>query len=617
MSNDIKFRAVLEDKVSAPLGKLAAGMDKIGGKGTGGVAFGVLAAQGITSIGSAALKAGDAVAGFITDSISKASDFNETVTKSDVVFQTASGSVQSWAKTSATAMGLSENAALGAASSIGNLLRSTGTAPEKIAPMSESVVQLASDLASFNNIGTDEALAKLQSGLVGQERPLRELGVAISAASVDAKALALGFKKVNGEFSEGEKVQARYALILDQTKTAQGDFARTSDGMANQQRILSAELDDVEVSLGQKFIPFVIQGQRALIDLLGAVTPVIDGVSSFVDVLDSVVSSSKESAAASDFLGDNTTLLGKAVHGAAEDFGMLFKTLGDSLGIHPKVDAAMTGTGDHAGKMADDIHHATTKVASSMTGMAEHGGKALDDLALATYRAAHKSIGYFGDWNAAVHKFTDDLGSLADKAIAEYFDPIVEADKLAADKAEINAARRVLASKTATAAEKRDATATIHSLTQDMTDLRVKLALAGKLSKSGQAALLKDLTYDWAHATGAAKADLGDLITQINQMPNNVEVNVKVNRSLPKPKRKRAMGGPVDAGEAYTIGEQGPETLVMGKTGGYVIPHGGGGGSNMAPVVIALQLDGATIAKHVDERLYYMYARAANTTTRQ
>lgn len=43
----------------------------------------------------------------------------------------------------------------------------------------------------------------------------------------------------------------------------------------------------------------------------------------------------------------------------------------------------------------------------------------------------------------------------------------------------------------------------------------------------------------------------------------------------------RAAGGPVSPGEVYTVGEQGPETLVMGSQGGTVVPNGAGGSSHL------------------------------------
>jgi hypothetical protein len=47
----------------------------------------------------------------------------------------------------------------------------------------------------------------------------------------------------------------------------------------------------------------------------------------------------------------------------------------------------------------------------------------------------------------------------------------------------------------------------------------------------------------------------------------------------------RSLGGQVRPGEAYRVGEFGPETLVMGSNGGFITPNAGGGG-NAQPVQV-------------------------------
>ena len=135
--------------------------------------------------------------------------------------------------------------------------------------MSQGLVQLAADLASFNNIGVDEALLKLQSGLVGETEPLRALGVNLNAAAVQAEALKMGLAANVETLTAADMAQARYALILQQTTTAQGDLARTSDGWANQNRILQATLagpdggDRHRVAAGSDSIFPTVGGLRA------------------------------------------------------------------------------------------------------------------------------------------------------------------------------------------------------------------------------------------------------------------------------------------------------------------------------------------------------------------
>lgn len=214
--------------------------------------------------------AGVAIAAAFAKKITTAaSDLNETVSKSTVVFGKNAAAVQSWAKTSATSFGMSQNAALGAASSYGNLFVSLGLAADKSAVMSTKLVELAGDLASFNNIDPTVALDALRSGLVGETEPLRALGVNMNDATLRAQALKMGLDATTATLSPAVKAQAAYALILEQTTTAQGDFARTSDGLANQQRILNAQWADAEAALGQALLPAATDGVKVLNDMLG------------------------------------------------------------------------------------------------------------------------------------------------------------------------------------------------------------------------------------------------------------------------------------------------------------------------------------------------------------
>lgn len=223
-------------------------------------------------MGKVAAVVGTAVAvQFAKKIVNAASDLNETVSKSSVVFGKNAAAVQAWAKTSAKAFGMSENAALGAASTYGNLFVSLGLAEEQSAKMSTKLVELAGDLASFNNVSPEEALDALRSGLVGETEPLKRFGVNMNEATLKAQAMKMGLvDTTKTALDPATKAQAAYALILEQTTTAQGDFARTSDGLANQQRILNAEWENAQASLGQTLLPAMTEAVSVLNNMLSA-----------------------------------------------------------------------------------------------------------------------------------------------------------------------------------------------------------------------------------------------------------------------------------------------------------------------------------------------------------
>lgn len=223
--------------------------------GLGGTLGGVKAAAA-AMVGAFALRS---VIEGIRSTVDAASDLEESTSKVRVVFGSSAGEIERWGDTSATSVGLAKQAALEAAGTFGNLFTALGTSREEATKLAPEVVGLASDLASFNNLGVEETLEKIRSGLVGEIEPLRSLGVSFGAVDVEARAMKLGLADANGEISEGAKLQARYSLILDQTKAAQGDFARTSDGLANTQKILAAEMGNARAEIGQAFLPLVLE----------------------------------------------------------------------------------------------------------------------------------------------------------------------------------------------------------------------------------------------------------------------------------------------------------------------------------------------------------------------
>ena len=206
--------------------------------------------------------------GLLGGAMNAASDFGESLSKVRVVFGESSPEIEAWAKTAATSMGMSEGAALSAAGTFGNFLLAMGQTPAAAKDMSQTMVGLAGDMASFNNASPEEVLLALRAGLSGEAEPLKKFGVALSEAAVSAKAVELGISADGKAMTEQQKISARYAIIMAQTTTAQGDFARTSGGAANQQRILAARMSDLSVAIGEKLLPIKVKLLGLVLDLI-------------------------------------------------------------------------------------------------------------------------------------------------------------------------------------------------------------------------------------------------------------------------------------------------------------------------------------------------------------
>jgi hypothetical protein len=200
-----------------------------------------------------------------------ASDLQESQSKVDVVFGRSAESVRKFGEDAAKSMGMSQAAALEATGTYGNLLRAMGLSETQSADMSTSLVTLAADLGSFNNVPIEEVFGALRSGLSGETEPLKRFGVNLNQAALKTEALALGLVSTGEEMSAGAKAQAAYSLIMKQTTLAQGDFARTSDGAANSMRIARAQLEDAAAELGTLLLPAVSKVAGAFGAFAGAI----------------------------------------------------------------------------------------------------------------------------------------------------------------------------------------------------------------------------------------------------------------------------------------------------------------------------------------------------------
>jgi hypothetical protein len=204
-----------------------------------------------------------AIAGLVTigkKAVDAASDLNEETSKTDQIFKQGSKEIKAFAKTAASALGQSRRQALQAASTFGVLGKAAGLTGKDLTGFSKEFTVLASDLASFNNTSPEDAILAIGAALRGEAEPIRRYGVLLNDATLRQKALEMGLiETTKNALDPQTKALAAAAVIMDQTKDAQGDFARTSDGFANSQRILTAQVEDFTAALGQALLPVMEQ----------------------------------------------------------------------------------------------------------------------------------------------------------------------------------------------------------------------------------------------------------------------------------------------------------------------------------------------------------------------
>jgi len=191
----------------------------------------------------------------VKDSITAASNLQETVSKNRVIFGKSAESVEAFAKTAASTFGQSEQQALDAAGTFAIFGKAAQLGGQDLVNFSTDFTVLASDMASFTNTSPEEAITAIGAALRGEAEPIRKYGVLLNDATLKQRASTLGIYDGTGALTSQQKILATQAEILAQTSDAQGDFARTSDGLANKTRTLNAEFQNLSASAGKVLLP--------------------------------------------------------------------------------------------------------------------------------------------------------------------------------------------------------------------------------------------------------------------------------------------------------------------------------------------------------------------------
>jgi hypothetical protein len=225
----------------------------------------------------------------LSGAVEQATTLGEETSKSGVIFGQAAGQVAAFAQ-SASAIGLSQAAALQATGSFGNLFTAMGLGQQQAAQYSTTLTALGADLASFNNATVEDAVQAVGAALRGESEPIRRFGVLLDDATLKQEALAAGLiKTTSGSLSPAIKAQAAYAAILKQTTAAQGDFERTSGSLANLGRVVQAQTANIFGDIGQAFEPLFQSALSAISQVLTAIRPFVQevavGVKSSIQVI--------------------------------------------------------------------------------------------------------------------------------------------------------------------------------------------------------------------------------------------------------------------------------------------------------------------------------------------
>lgn len=281
-------------------------------------AIGKFARTGGTSFArmTGAFALGDLAAGALRESarelgaqlrvaVDESTKMVETQNKVNEVFGNSSRTINDWSDNAANSLGVSQRAALDAAGTFGNMFIQLGLGQDDAAGLSKQMVQLAADMGSFHNADITDVIAAQTSAFRGEYDAVQRYVPTINAATVEQKALEMGLAGSSKELSMQDKALATHRLLLDGAGSAAGDFARTSGSLANQQRILAANIETLQGKIGTALLPVM--------------TDIVTKMNEWIDT--------NGDEFAKDF--------GEAVDGAAEKLGSLYKLLQDIRNSSP------------------------------------------------------------------------------------------------------------------------------------------------------------------------------------------------------------------------------------------------------------------------------------------
>lgn len=361
-------------------------------------AFGKLGAAGKIAAGSLVAVGGALAVGagsFVWQSLRAYSDLNETLNKSKVIFGDAASAIEQFGSNANQSLGQTKQQAIDAAANFGVFGQAAGLSGQELATFSTSLVSLSADLASFSNTSPEEAITALGAALRGESEPIRRYGVLLDDATLKAKAMEMNIYSGTGALSQQQRVMAAYQVILSQTKNQQGDFARTSDGLANQMRILEATVQDLQVAFGEALTTGMGGADNTAKDLnssLGSLEPLVRllgkrlGEASsagleFAGVTADVASSTQNA-------GDEANVFTKALNYMVNDFPLAWnglRTMGDLM-------ARLRGETEAAGDAAITTAQDYVASAQVVAGAANKLGQA------STYSGGTPTSGYSTEW---------------------------------------------------------------------------------------------------------------------------------------------------------------------------------------------------------------------------
>lgn len=370
------------------------------------------------------------LADFGKECIELGSDLAEVQNVVDVVFPNMNKQIDGFAKNAAAQFGLSETMTKKFTGTFGAMSKAFGFGEKQAYDMSTTLTGLAGDVASFYNISQDEAYTKLKSVFTGETESLKDLGVVMTQTALDGYALANGFGKTTAKMSEMEKVALRYQFVQDQLTSAAGDFSRTSDGWANQVRILKLQFDSLKATIGQGLINVLSPVIKVINMIIGKLMTLANAFKSFTELL----SGKKGSSGAASGMADVAAAAGKAENATSGVGDAAKKTAKELKGITTGIDElniidqstdSSSGSGSGGGYSSDSFDMGSLADTSALDETDSKMQALIDRMKELTALATKGFWDGFGD-TSVFQSIKSELGGIKKSLKGIFMDPEVQ-----------------------------------------------------------------------------------------------------------------------------------------------------------------------------------------------
>ena len=522
--------------------------------------------------------------------VKAASDLEESMSKVNVIFGEGAETVTQFAQTAATQLGLSQQAVLDAAGTFGTFGKAAGLSGQDLAQFNNDFTTLAADLASFNNTTPQQAIDAIGASLRGESEPLRAYGVLLDDATLKAEALELGIYDGSGALTAQQKILAAQAAIYKQTGDAQGDFARTSEGLAGQTKIMQAQFSDLQAEIGQALMPVIMKLLPMVADLATFVSENIDLIMIFSGVIGGLAgaivainfamkawAATQAAYTAVSALATKATVLFSAalwanpitwiVAGIAglvagliileKKFGLVTETLKAMFGVLEKVGDAIGWVAEKLGLASDELDENFTptvdearEAAGDMYESVREAGNGADE-ARAQFEKATGQLDDFKDAATESERPTDNLTDAVDELWKS-------TDRLYQGMFDLNPElQRYL--------DQLDRDAAV----RDFNDAVAEFEAVAKNNEEG--------SREWEEATAEVYRELGNVVTELGNIPQETQTDLKFFVDTGELERAQAIIDRINEGlriaktQSGGVGVPGPGNIAASlQAGGFV-----------------------------------------------